>query len=99
MRRFFIQCDTGEEVDSDTGDLVRFEDHAAEVSRLNNDLTAALLERDALKALLESQKRATTDATHCPRCGSLYVSRGGQDGFPMTLMCTHGHHWTDTREG
>lgn len=48
MRRFFIQCDTGEEVDSDTGDLVRFEDHAAEVSRLNNELTAALLERDAL---------------------------------------------------
>lgn len=60
MRRFYIQLDTGEEVDSDTGDLVRFADHAAEVSRLNNDLTAVILERDALKGLLESQKRATT---------------------------------------
>lgn len=73
MRRFFIQLDTGEEVDSDTGPLVRFEDCAAlqkriegyqaivrstssaeeqrlreQVHKLNNDLTAVLLERDAL---------------------------------------------------
>ena len=31
-----------------------------QVHALNNQLTAVILERDALKALLESQKRATT---------------------------------------
>lgn len=76
MRRFFIQCDTGEEVDSDTGDLVRFADHAAEVHKLNNELTAALLERDALKGLLESQKRAT----HL-RCLHPVACMKGADGY------------------
>lgn len=122
MRRFYIQLDTGEEVDSDTGLLVRFEECAAlqarldamsaslrstssaqeqrlrdeltavrhefesvrlervqletlyaeardetlalrkQVHELNNQLTTAILERDALKALLESQSRALTAA-------------------------------------
>lgn len=44
------------------GSWLRFDDHAAEVHRLNNALTAAYLELAAIKALLESQSRALTAA-------------------------------------
>lgn len=41
------------------GDWVRFDDHAEEVHRLNNALTAAYLERDGLKRLLEAEQQAS----------------------------------------
>ena len=61
MRRFYIRCDTGAEVDSDTGAYVRFEDVAAlsasvrstssaEEQRLRDELTALQAEFESVSA-------------------------------------------------
>lgn len=71
------------------GDWVRFDDHAAEVHALNNKLTAAWLELAAIKALLESDRRASAALRR--RTGPLHAR-----GCPCDTCIGGGPTWSNT---
>jgi hypothetical protein len=83
MKRWRWRENLKDMIESDRGEWVRFEDHAAEVHRLNNELTKLTLELAALKREKPEVQRCGTFHPYAQRICELAKGHEGLHGHDM----------------